>query len=258
MNKPSKTQNLQFIGIIPARYASMRFPGKPLANIGGKTMIQRVYEQASKALEWVYVATDDERIAENVTSFGGKVVLTSSNHKSGTDRCFEAIQKIQAMEENKHFEVVMNVQGDEPFIKPEQLRLLMNCFDDKTVQIATLAKQIELKEELFDPNVVKVIRNKELQAIYFSRSPIPFLRSEVQENWHNAFPYLKHIGIYAYKTNILRQLTALSSSSLEIAESLEQNRWIENGYSILVETTKFETISIDTPGDLEKVQHISD
>jgi 3-deoxy-manno-octulosonate cytidylyltransferase (CMP-KDO synthetase) len=236
----------------------MRFPGKPLANIGGKTMIQRVYEQASKALEWVYVATDDERIAENVTSFGGKVVLTSSNHKSGTDRCFEAIQKIQAMEENKHFEVVMNVQGDEPFIKPEQLRLLMNCFDDKTVQIATLAKQIELKEELFDPNVVKVIRNKELQAIYFSRSPIPFLRSEVQENWHNAFPYLKHIGIYAYKTNILRQLTALSSSSLEIAESLEQNRWIENGYSILVETTKFETISIDTPGDLEKVQHISD
>jgi 3-deoxy-manno-octulosonate cytidylyltransferase (CMP-KDO synthetase) len=257
MDKTSKIQNLQFIGIIPARYASMRFPGKPLANIGGKTMIQRVYEQASKALEWVYVATDDERIAENVISFGGKVVLTSGNHKSGTDRCFEAIQKIQAMEENNRFEVVMNVQGDEPFIKPEQLRLLMSCFDDKSVQIATLAKQISIKEELFDPNVVKVIRNKELQAIYFSRSPIPFLRSENQENWHNAFPYLKHIGIYAYKTKILRQLTALSTSSLETAESLEQNRWIENGYSILVETTKFETIAIDTPEDLEKVQHLS-
>jgi 3-deoxy-manno-octulosonate cytidylyltransferase (CMP-KDO synthetase) len=258
MDRASKIQNLHFIGIIPARYSSMRFPGKPLANIGGKTMIQRVYEQASKALEWVYVATDDERIAENVTSFGGKVVLTSNKHKSGTDRCFEAIQNIQAMEENKRFEVVMNVQGDEPFIKPEQLRLLMSCFDDDSVQIATLAKQISVKEELFDPNVVKVIRNKELQAIYFSRSPIPYLRNENQENWHNAFPYLKHIGIYAYKTNILRQLTSLSTSSLEVAESLEQNRWIENGFSILVETTKFETIAIDTPEDLEKVRHLSD
>ncbi len=257
MDKATKIQSMQFIGIIPARYESMRFPGKPLANIGGKTMIQRVYEQASKALEWVYVATDDERIMENVTSFGGKVVLTSKNHKSGTDRCFEAIQKIQAMEEGMHFEVVMNIQGDEPFIKPEQLRLLMSCFDDKSVQIATLAKQISLNEELFDPNIVKVIRNKELQAIYFSRSPIPYLRSENKENWHNAFLYLKHIGIYAYKTNILRSLTLLSPSTLEIAESLEQNCWIENGYSILVETTKYDTIAIDTPEDLEKVQHLT-
>ena len=249
---------MQFIGIIPARYDSTRFPGKPLANIGGKTMIQRVYEQASKALEWVYVATDDARIEENVHSFGGKVVLTSKNHKSGTDRCFEAIQKIQAIEEGKRFEVVINVQGDEPFIKPEQLRLIMSCFDDKTIQIATLAKSINSKEELFDPNVVKVIRNKELQAIYFSRTPLPFLRNENQKNWHKAFSYLKHIGIYAYKTNVLRQLTALSPSSLEIAESLEQNRWIENGYSILVETTKYDTIAIDTPEDLEKVNNLSD
>jgi 3-deoxy-manno-octulosonate cytidylyltransferase (CMP-KDO synthetase) len=256
MNRESKIKNSQFIGIIPARYASTRFPGKALVNIGGKTMIQRVYEQASKALEWVYVATDDERIEENVISFGGRVVLTSGNHKSGTDRCFEAIQKIQAMEDGKRFEVVINVQGDEPFIKPEQLRLLMSCFVEKTVQIATLAKQITLHEELLDPNVVKVIRNKELQAIYFSRSPIPYLRSENQENWHNAFPYLKHIGIYAYKTNILKELTVLSSSSLEVAESLEQNRWIENGYSVLVETTKYETIAIDTPEDLDKIQHM--
>ena len=248
---------MKIIGIIPSRYASSRFPGKPLIDIEGKSMIQRVYEQASKALNWVYVATDDERIVENVTSFGGKVVLTSKNHKSGTDRCFEAIQKIQAMEEDMRFEVVMNVQGDEPFIKPEQLRLLMSCFDDKSVQIATLAKQISLQEELFDPNVVKVIRNKELQAIYFSRSPIPYLFSENQDNWHNAFPFLKHIGIYAYKTNILRQLTLLSPSTLEIAESLEQNRWLENGYSILVETTKYDTIAIDTPEDLEKAQHLT-
>jgi 3-deoxy-manno-octulosonate cytidylyltransferase (CMP-KDO synthetase) len=170
---------------------------------------------------------------------------------------FRAIQKIQAMEEGKRFEVVINVQGDEPFIKPEQLRLLMSCFDDKSIEIATLAKQITQKEELFDPNVVKVIRNKELKAIYFSRSTIPFLRNENQDNWINTYPYLKHIGIYAYKTTILRSLSTLSPSGLELAESLEQNRWIENGYSILVETTKYETIAIDTPEDLEKIQNLA-
>ena len=247
---------MQFIGIIPARYASSRFPGKPLINIGGKTMIQRVYEQVSKALEWVYVATDDERIFNHVQSFGGKVVMTSNDHKSGTDRCSEAIKIIQASEEEKHFDVVMNIQGDEPFIKPEQLRILMGCFEDSTVQIATLAKLIEVEEEIFNPNVVKIILNKEGNAIYFSRSPIPYIRNEKQENWQQSFAFLKHIGIYAYKISILKQLTMLAPSSLEIAESLEQNRWLENGYSIYVKTTKFETFAIDSPDDIDKIKNL--
>ena len=245
---------MEFIGIIPARYASTRFPGKPLVDIGGKTMIQRVYEQASQALRWVYVATDDERIAENVKSFGGKVVMTSVNHKSGTDRCFEAIRKIQLFEEGVKFEVVINIQGDEPFIRPEQLRLLKSCFDDDKVQIATLAKRIEDKDDIFNPNVVKVIVDKELQAVYFSRSPLPYIRNEQPENWLSAYPFLKHVGIYAYRVVTLRQITMLQPSAIELAESLEQNRWIENGYKINVETTKFETIAIDTPADLEKVK----
>ena len=247
---------MQYIGLIPARYASTRFPGKPLVDIGGKTMIQRVYEQASKALEWVYVATDDERIAENVNSFGGRVVMTSSNHKSGTDRCSEAIKKIQLIEDKARFDVVINIQGDEPFVKPEQLRLLKSCFDDENVQIATLANKIVDKDELFSPNVVKVITDKEYQATYFSRWPIPYIRNEEQENWLKAYPFLKHVGIYAYRTLILKQITMLPPSSLEIAESLEQNRWIENGYKIFVKQTQFETVAIDTPEDLEKVKHL--
>lgn len=245
---------MQFIGIIPARYASTRFPGKPLADIGGKTMIQRVYEQASKALDTVYVATDDERIAQNIESFGGKYVMTSKDHKSGTDRCSEAIKKIQMDEPEKKFDVIINIQGDEPFIKPEQLRLLMSCFVDENVQIATLAKPIEEEEELFNPNIVKVIRNKDSNAIYFSRSTIPYIRNEDKSNWLKSFGFLKHIGIYAYKTLTLKQLTLLQPSSLELAESLEQNRWLENGYAIYVEPTKFETLAIDTPEDLEKVK----
>jgi 3-deoxy-manno-octulosonate cytidylyltransferase (CMP-KDO synthetase) len=245
---------MQFVGIIPARFASTRFPGKPLADIGGKTMIQRVYEQASKALEQIYVATDDERIAVNVQSFNGNVIMTSKEHKSGTDRCSEAIRKIISPELNIKFDVVINIQGDEPFIKPEQIRLLKSCFEDETVQIATLAKKIAEKDEIFNPNVVKVIRNKEALAIYFSRSPIPFLRNEPTENWAVSFQFLKHLGIYAYRVPVLKEITALSSSSLEIAESLEQNRWLENGYKIYVETTDFETIAIDTPDDLEKVK----
>lgn len=247
---------MQFVGIIPSRYASTRFPGKPLANIGGKTMIQRVYEQASKALEHVYVATDDERIAENVNSFGGNVVMTSKDHKSGTDRCSEAIRKITSEELNLKFDVVINIQGDEPFIKPEQIRLLKSCFEDETVQIATLTKDITEKDDIFNSNVVKVVRNKESRAIYFSRSPLPFIRNEPAENWHNVFLFQKHLGIYAYRVPILKEITALSPSSLELAESLEQNRWLENGYSIYVETTSFETVAIDTPDDLEKAKKL--
>jgi 3-deoxy-manno-octulosonate cytidylyltransferase (CMP-KDO synthetase) len=247
---------MQFVGIIPARYASTRFPGKPLVNIGGKTMIQRVYEQASKAFKWVYVATDDERIAENVNSFGGKVVMTSVDHRSGTDRCFEAAKKIHVSEENTRFDVVVNIQGDEPFIQPEQLRLLMSCFEDEKVQIATLAKIINSEDELFNPNVVKVTRDSDYKALYFSRSPIPYIRNESKEKWHEVYKFLKHIGIYAYRYDVLRELTSLKPSSLELAESLEQNRWLENGYSIVVETTKFETVSIDTPEDLDKIKDL--
>lgn len=247
---------MHYIGIIPARYASTRFPGKPLVDIGGITMIQRVYEQASKALEWVYVATDDDRIADCVKAFGGNVVMTSTEHKSGTDRCAEAIKKIQLSEEKAKFDVVINIQGDEPFIKPEQLRLLKSCFDDEKIQIATLAKQITENDDIFNPNVVKVLRNRELQAIYFSRSPIPYLRNEAKENWHNAYSFYKHLGIYAYRTITLKQITMLQPSPLELAESLEQNRWLENGYTILVEKTDFETVAIDTPEDLEKVREM--
>jgi len=246
---------MQIVGIIPSRYDSTRFPGKPLLDLGGKTMIQRVYGQSSKALEWVYVATDDERIYNNVLSFGGNVIMTSKDHKTGTDRCSEAIKIIHEINKDLHFDVVINIQGDEPFIKPEQIRILMSCFDNKSIQIATLAKHITVKEEIFSPNIVKLIRNNNSQAIYFSRSVIPFIRNENPENWHKVYSFLKHIGIYAFRTSVLKELTLLSSTPTELAESLEQNRWIENGYSIHVEITEFETMAIDTPQDIEKVKH---
>ena len=244
---------MKFIGIIPARFASTRFPGKPLVEIGGKSMIQRVYEQASQAIENVYVATDDQRIFDHVESFGGRVVMTSTAHKSGTDRCDEAIKKVQLNEGNITFDVVINIQGDEPFIQPEQLRLLKSCFEDEDVHIATLAKAIKENADIFNPNVVKVIRNGEQKAIYFSRSPIPYIRNEKPENWHTVHQFYKHLGIYAYRTKVLKQITMMKPSSLELAESLEQNRWLENGFNIYVELTNLETVAIDTPEDLEKV-----
>lgn len=247
---------MNFIGIIPARYASTRFPGKPLVDIGGKSMIRRVYEQASQAIERVYVATDDERIFNHVESFGGKVVMTSDKHKSGTDRCAEAIRKAQFFEDRINFDVVINIQGDEPFIQPGQLRLLKSCFDDEKVEIATLCKEITDNGDIFNPNVVKVVRDRDYKAIYFSRSPIPYVRNEDQVNWHTAHKYYKHLGLYAYRVKTLKQITMLSPSALELAESLEQNRWIENGLSILVESTKLETIAIDTPDDLEKIKNM--
>ncbi|MGC8802333.1 MAG: 3-deoxy-manno-octulosonate cytidylyltransferase [Bacteroidales bacterium] len=246
---------MNFIGIIPARYASTRFPGKPLLDINGKSMIQRVYEQAGKALEYVVVATDDERIYKHVEAFGGRVVMTSDKHRSGTDRCAEAIRKIQPDFPNVSFDVVINIQGDEPFIQPEQLRLLKSCFEDE-ISIATLAKPITTPDELFNPNVVKVIVNRNNRALYFSRSVIPYQRNAEQTTWVSSFQYLKHIGIYAYKVSTLKEITLLSPSSLEIAESLEQNRWLENEYSIYVQPTNLETIAIDTPEDLEKVRNM--
>ena len=221
---------MKFLGIIPARYASTRFPAKPLAMLGGKTVIQRVYEQVAGVLDDAYVATDDERIEAAVKAFGGKVVMTSVHHKSGTDRCYEACTKIGG-----DFDVVVNIQGDEPFIQPSQLDAVKACFDDATTQIATLV-------------------NKNWNALYFSRSIIPYQRNAEKQDWLKGHTYYKHIGLYAYRTEVLKEITMLPQSSLELAESLEQLRWLENGYKIKVGISEVETIGIDTPQDLERAE----
>lgn len=242
--------DLKFAGIIPARFASTRFPGKPLALIGGKTMIQRVYEKASSVLKHVYVATDDERIANAVKEFGGNVIITSPNHQSGTDRCYEALCNT-----GEKFDVVINIQGDEPFIDPSQIKALIDCFDDSQTQIATMAKKISPKDGmayLENPNHPKLVVNSKDEAMYFSRSVIPYLRGIDKNEWLSKHVYLKHLGIYAYRADILAQITSLTPSTLELAESLEQLRWLENGFRIKVCYTDIETIGIDTPEDLEK------
>jgi len=250
-----KDHSLQFAGIIPARYASSRFPGKPLVMIGNKPMIQRVYDQASKALKLVCVATDDQRIFDAVSSFGGKVVMTSADHLSGTDRCAEAVKKLNELTGEK-IDVVVNIQGDEPFIRPEQISLLMNCFDDETVELATLVRKVEQGEDIFNPNQPKVIMNLQGDAIYFSRAAIPFLRDAELSTWSSKQVYYKHIGLYAYKTDTLEIITRLGRSKLEISESLEQNRWLENGFRIRTAVTDWESIGIDTPDDLERAKSL--
>jgi 3-deoxy-manno-octulosonate cytidylyltransferase (CMP-KDO synthetase) len=243
----------QFIGIIPARYASSRFPGKPLADIRGKTMIQRVYEQASKALSMVYVATDDDRIAGAVKAFGGKVVMTSLHHQSGTDRCAEAVL-IAEQEQGLTYDVILNVQGDEPFIEPSQLELVKSCFTDERTQIATLARKISSREELFDPNRPKVVLNGNREAVFFSRSTIPFIRGIDKDHWLTAHTFYGHIGLYGFRRDVLPEITTLQQSPLELAESLEQLRWIENGYRIAVRITTYDSSGVDTPEDLAKLQ----
>jgi 3-deoxy-manno-octulosonate cytidylyltransferase (CMP-KDO synthetase) len=240
---------MKVIGIIPARYASTRFPAKPLVDIAGKTMIQRVYEQAKKCdLDHVVVATDDERIASVVRSFGGEVIMTETKHQSGTDRCAEVSLELP------DYEVVINIQGDEPFIDPAQISLVKSCFTDKTIQLATLIKKISNEEELFNSNIPKVVINSNNQAIYFSRHPIPYIRNaQKQENWATMHQFYKHIGIYGYTRETLLEITKLAPSSLELAESLEQLRWLENGYQIQTKVTGLETIAIDTPEDLQKI-----
>lgn len=237
------------IGIIPARYASTRFPGKPLVDIAGKSMIQRVYEQAikSKRLDTVVVATDDERIHAHVRAFGAPVVLTSETHQSGTDRCAEVIAA------KPGFDVAINIQGDEPYIDPEQIDLLVDCFLKQEVQIATLIKRIATMDVLFNPNIPKVVIDRAGKAIYFSRQTIPYLRNAPSQDWPYSHVYYKHIGIYGYRTHVLTELTELPISSLERAESLEQLRWLENGYHIQTAETTFETLAVDTPEDLEKL-----
>lgn len=240
---------MNFIAIIPARYASTRFPGKPLAILGGKTVIERVYEQVQQVLEAVYVATDDERIYDAVKAFGGQAVMTSANHKSGTDRIAEAVKIIGG-----DYDVVVNVQGDEPFIQPEQIETLCHCFDDPSTQIATLGKRFTDMAGAENPNSPKIVVDNRGFAMYFSRSVIPYIRSAEQETWLEHYPYLKHLGIYAYRTKVLEEVTHLPQTSLEVAESLEQLRWLQNGYRIKVAETEFETVGIDTPEDLQKAE----
>ena len=243
---------MKFIGVIPARYASTRFPGKPLAILGGKTVIQRVYEQVSAVLDEAYVATDDERIFQTVKDFGGRAVMTSANHKSGTDRIEEAVQKIGGQ-----FDVVINVQGDEPFIQRSQLEEIIRCFDDSQTQIATLGKPFDKAQgfqPIENPNSPKIVVDNRGYALYFSRSVIPFVRGKETAEWPDAYPFLKHLGIYAYRTEVLHEITRLPQSSLELAESLEQLRWLQNGYRIKVGRTDVETVGIDTPDDLKRAE----
>ena len=246
------TKALKYIAIIPARYASTRFPGKPLAMLGGKPVIQRVWEQVSSVVDAAVVATDDERIAQAVESFGGRAIMTSPNHKSGTDRCWEAYQK-----QGEEFDVVINVQGDEPFIAHSQLRAIMACFEDENTDIATLVKPFAEEDGLSaleNPNSPKVVLDNDSCAVYFSRSVIPYLRGVEREDWLKHHTFYKHIGMYAFRRDVLGEVTAMPQSTLEKAESLEQLRWLENGYKIGVGIADVETVGIDTPEDLERAE----
>lgn len=240
---------MKFIGIIPARYASTRFPGKPLAVLGGKPVIQRVYEQVVSVLGEAYVATDDERIFQAVEAFGGHAVMTRNDHKSGTDRIEEAAQKL-----NTDADVIINVQGDEPFIQKSQLETVKHLFDDPQTQIATLGKPFESMEAVQNPNSPKIVCDVNGYAMYFSRSVIPYVRGKEEATWLQHFPFLKHIGLYAYRREVLAEITKLPQSPLELAESLEQLRWLQNGYRIKVGLTNVETVGIDTPEDLERAE----
>ncbi|MEE1099728.1 MAG: 3-deoxy-manno-octulosonate cytidylyltransferase, partial [Alistipes sp.] len=243
---------MKFLAIIPARYSSTRFPGKPLAKLGGKSVIQRVYEQVSSVMDDAVVATDDERILNEVLNFGGKAVMTSTSHRSGTDRCQEAYTKL-----GEEFDIIINVQGDEPFIRKEQIETLKSCFENPETEIATLVKPFSEEDgvkALFNPNSPKVVIDGKSQALYFSRSVIPHLRGIEPENWLSKHTFYKHIGIYAFRAKVLKEVTSLPQSPLEKAESLEQLRWLESGYKIGVGITNFETIGIDTPADLERAE----
>ena len=245
---------MKVVGIIPARYASTRFPGKPLAVIKGKTMIQRVCEQVWKSkLDAVVVATDDVRIADEVMGFGGQYVMTDPNHRSGTDRCREALDLL-----GNQYDAVVNIQGDEPFIDPQQINLLVDLISREDTQLASLAKRIEDEDDLFSPNAVKVVMDKEGKALYFSRNPIPFIRNVERTEWLKKGVFYQHIGIYAYKAETLRQVASLQPTALEMAESLEQLRWLENGLSIRMAVTESVNVSIDTPEDLVKAEQFAE
>jgi len=242
----------QFAAIIPARYASTRFPGKPLAMIGDKSMIRRVYEQALKSVNLVYIATDDHRIRDAVLQFGGKVVMTSPDHPSGTDRCAEAVGKIVA-ETGKNIDVVINVQGDEPFIEKKQLLEIVDCFADPLTEIATLITPISSSDIIFDPNKVKVVKSNSGFAHYFSRFPIPFQRDADQKTWLQNHTYFLHLGMYAYIPDVLQTISKLKPTPLEKSEKLEQLRWLENGFRIKTSVTEHANVGIDSPEDLHNL-----
>jgi 3-deoxy-manno-octulosonate cytidylyltransferase (CMP-KDO synthetase) len=243
-------KNNKILGVIPARYASTRFPGKPLVDIWGKTMIQRVYEQCanSNLFDELIVATDDDRIEKEVMRFGGKVMQTNLKHESGTDRCAEVAAKFA-----NEYDIVVNIQGDEPFVHTNDLALLISSFENESVDIATLAANITSNEELFDANKVKVVFNNKKLALYFSRSTIPFVRGVDQTDWLSKHNFYKHLGVYAYKSSVLQQLGGLPMGKLESVEHLEQLRWLETGFAIAVQLTDNEVIAVDTPDDLKKI-----
>ena len=244
---------MKVVGIIPARYNSTRFPGKPLALIQGKTMILRVCEQTWKSkLDAVVVATDDVRIADEVMGFGGQYVLTDPNHRSGTDRCREALDLL-----GNQYDAVVNIQGDEPFIDPKQINQIIDLISQKNTLLASLAKRIEDEDELFSPNTVKVVMDKLGNALYFSRNPIPFMRNLDRKEWLEKGVFYKHIGIYAYKAETLRQIAEMQPTSLELSESLEQLRWLENGLNIRIGITDSENVSIDMPDDILKAEQFA-
>jgi 3-deoxy-manno-octulosonate cytidylyltransferase (CMP-KDO synthetase) len=237
-------------GIIPARYASTRFPGKSLIDIRGKTMIQRVYEEAAKSasLHKLVVATDDNRILEHVRSFGGDTVMTGADHPSGTDRCWDALQQM-----GEGYQYVINIQGDEPFINPAQIDELAAILQDGTVELATQMIPVGTYEELFDDGEVKIVLNNKAEALYFSRMVIPFIKGVDERDWHRHYHYYRHVGMYAYRRDVLEKITRLPVSSLERAESLEQLRWLEHGFKIKCVITRFESHCIDVPEDVEKI-----
>lgn len=240
---------MKIIGIIPARFASTRFPGKPLAKLGGKFVIERVVEQVNKVLDNVYVATDDQRIFDATKRFGANVVMTRSDHQSGTDRIAEALKKI-----DEDYDVVINIQGDEPFIQPSQIKTLIACFEDADTQIATLGKRFETLEAAKNPNSPKIILDNQSFAMYFTRALAPYIRNKEEKEWLEHYPFLKHIGLYGYRVPVLEEITRLQQSSLELAEGLEQLRWLQNGYRIKVGLTDEETVGIDTPDDLKRAE----
>lgn len=245
---------MKILGIVPARFGSTRFPGKPLADINGKSMIQRVYEQCIQAnrLSKLVIATDDEKIFNHVREFRGHAIITSPQHQSGTDRCAEVIEKIGP----DNWDVVINIQGDEPFIHPEQIDLLCSAFEEQETKLATIVKKITSVDELFNHNNVKVILNKRNEVVYFSRTPIPYNRNFPEQEWLKYSVYYKHIGIYGYNTQTLLEISKLAKTNLEVTESLEQLRWIENGYTIRAEITSLDSIAIDTPDDLLKIKSL--
>lgn len=257
----TKKSPVNVIAIIPARYASTRFPAKPLAKLGGKLIIERVYNRVTSIIPNTYVATDDERIYDAVIAFGGRVIMTSKTHRSGTDRCFEAYQKATQTNDSAQIspdDIVVNVQGDEPFIHPDQLKSLIACFEDNCTDIATLVKPFTPDmgiESLKNPNSPKVVIGNNNQALYFSRSVIPYLRGIPEEEWLTHHTFYKHIGLYAYRATILQTITSMPQGQLEQAESLEQLRWLEAGLTIKVGQTDIETIGIDTPEDLQRAEH---